>query len=341
MLEVSDRSARGVAVLTANLDRTTARAVLTMANRAPSVHNSQPWRWRIGPSSIHLFADPERALPATDPEGRDLRLSCGAALHHLRVAFLAAGLRTTVHRLPDPAQPELLAAVETHPGRPTPADLALARAMDNRRSDRRMFSSWPVPSEMLTHLVRTAADEGALLKVLDRESDRYAVARLIEQAAVEQSLAPDMAQETAEWTGRSAGAREGVPAANVPAEPAGTVPVRAFAAGEQEQSLLGRYESDGTVLALLATPGDGAVDQLRAGEALSAVLLGATHFGLATDPISQPLEVGTTRAQLQAAVLGGAAAPQMLLRLGWAPMSTIPVPRTGRRPLADTIDALE
>jgi CBS domain-containing protein len=323
-----------------DLDRTTARAVIALANRAPSVHNTQPWRWRIEPSSIHLYADLERALPATDPGGRDLRLSCGAALHHLRMALLAAGLRSTVHRLPEPARPEHLAAVETHPGRPTPEDLALARAMENRRTDRRMFSSWPVPPEMLADLVRRAAEQGALLTVLDRESVRYAVTRLIEHADVEQALTPDLAQETAEWTGRSRGAHEGVPAANVPAGPAGTVPVRRFGGGEQEQSLLGRYESDGTVLALLSTTGDGVIDQLRAGEALSAVLLRATHFGLATDPISQPLEVPATRSQLQATAVGGSAAPQVLLRLGWAPMSTVPVPRTGRRPLADTIDPL-
>ena len=71
------------------------------------------------------------------------------------------------------------------------------------------------------------------------------------------------------------------------------------------------------------------------------MLLVATRFGLATDPISQPLEVAATRSELQASVLGGSAAPQVLLRCGWAPMSTIPVPQTGRRPLADTIDALD
>lgn len=328
-------------MLTAHLDRTTVRAVIAMANRAPSVHNSQPWRWRVGASSIHLYADPERALPATDPEGRDLRLSCGAALHHLRVALLAAGLATTVHRLPDPAQPLHLAALETQSGRPTPEDLALARAIENRRTDRRVFSSWPVPSAMLDGFVRMAADQGAQLTVLERESDRYEVARLIEHAAVEQALTPDLAQETAEWTGRSRGAREGVPGANVPAEPAGLVPVRHFAAAEQRESLLGKYESDGTVLAVLATAGDGVVDQLRAGEALSAVLLAATRTGLATDPISQLLEVAATRAQLRAAVLGDAAEPQLLLRLGWAPMSAIPVPLTGRRSVADTLEYLD
>jgi hypothetical protein len=194
---------------------------------------------------------------------------------------------------------------------------------------------------MISRLVDAAAHEEAILTVLDRESDGYVVAGLVRHAAVEQALTPGMAQETAEWTGRSRGARDGVPAVNVPAQPGGTVPVRDFTAGEQEQSLLGRYESDGTVLAMISTPRDDAVDQLRAGEALSAVLLAATHFGLATDPISQPLEVPATRTQLRSAVLHGTSAPQLLLRLGWAPISTIPVPRSGRRPLADTIAALD
>jgi hypothetical protein len=231
--------------------------------------------------------------------------------------------------------------VEPHPGIPSPDDLALARAIETRRTDRRVFSSWPVPSQMLDVLVAAADRQGARLTVLELESHRYAVARLVEHAAVEQALTPDLARETAEWTGRSRAAREGVPAANVPAEPEGTVPVRHFAGGEQEQSLLGSHESDGTVLALLSTAGDDPVDQLRAGEALSAVLLTATRFGLATDPVSQPLEVPSTRAELRSSVLGGTAAPQVLLRLGWAPMSTTPVPPTGRRPLADTIDDLD
>ena len=328
-------------MLTASLDRTTARGVIALANRAPSVHNSQPWRWRVGQTSMHLFADPARALPATDPEGRDLRLSCGAALHHLRVALLAAGMATTVHPLPNPAVPEHLAAVEIHPGTPSPDDLALARAIETRRSDRRVFSSWPVPAQMLDLLVAAAEDQGVRLMVLERESHRYAVGRLVEHAAVRQALSPGLATETAVWTGRTRGAAEGVPAANVPARPDGTVPVRHFSGGEQEQGVLGRHESDGTVLALLSTRDDRPLDQLRAGEALSAVLLTATRFGLATDPISQPLEMASTRAELRRSVLEGTAAPQVLLRLGWAPIDAAPVPPTGRRPLDDTIDDLD
>lgn len=324
---------------TIHLDRGTLRAAIALANRAPSVHNSQPWLWRIGDSSIHLFADTDRELPATDPEGRDLRISCGAALHHLRVALRAAGLDTRVHRLPDPATPHHLAALEPINRRPSADDLALASAIERRRTDRRVFSTWPVPMALLADLAGAAAAEKGILQFLLDETQRWTVTRLLERAAVEQSLTPGTAQETAAWTGRSRAAADGVPAAAVPAEPAGTVPVRHFRSGELRQAGLGVDESDGTVLALLATRGDGAIDRLRAGEALSAVLLAATRIGLATDPISQLLEVAATREELRTSCLE-AGEPQILVRLGWAPVSAEPLSATGRRPVDETIRQL-
>jgi hypothetical protein len=304
------------------------------------VHNSQPWRWRIGPHSLHLFTDPARALPATDPDGRDLRLSCGAALHHLRVALRAAGWDCDVHRLPDPAHPEHLAAVEPRPAQPSPDDLALAAAIDARRTDRRLFSTWPVPDGFLAQLTAAAAGEGAELRTVTSPSARSRMAQLVEEAAVAQALTPGAAMEIAGWTGRGQGALEGVPAANVPVQRDGAVPLRRFAGADQEQSRLGNEEADGTVVAVLATATDTPTDQLRAGEALSAVLLTATRLGLATDPVTQPLEVPATRDELRAALLSDGPHPQSLLRLGWAPVSAAAVPRTGRRPVEETIDAM-
>jgi hypothetical protein len=329
-------------VLSTHPHRSTVRAAVALANRAPSVHNSQPWRWRVGPSTVHLFADPDRALPATDPEGRDLRLSCGAALHHLRVALAAAGLAARVHLLPDPAHPDHLASLQLHPQAPSDDDLALAAAIERRRSDRRVFSTWPVPAELRDDLRRAAGEQGAQLVVLDTEVQRSAVARLVERAAVEQALTPGVAQETAAWTGRSRVAGDGVPAAAAPPPGVpGVVPARHLGGGELAPAALGRDESDGTVLAVLATRADTPLDQLRAGQALSAVLLTATRHGLATDPVSQPLEVPLTRAGLRTACLGGQGEPQVLLRLGWAPPSAPPLPATGRRPVDETIEDLE
>src|SRR5919206_3994376 len=110
-------------------DNETVRSVIALAVRAPSIHNSQPWRWVTGDSSVHLFTDADRQLPATDPDGRDLLVSCGAALHHARVAFAAAGWGATVHRLPNPARPAHLTAVECFPRVGTTEDITLAAAI--------------------------------------------------------------------------------------------------------------------------------------------------------------------------------------------------------------------
>ena len=93
----------------------TARELVSLAIRAPSVHNTQPWAWRIGPDSIELYADESRRLGAADPTGRNLVISCGAALHHLRVAARASGLLPVVARLPDPARSRPVGARHASP----------------------------------------------------------------------------------------------------------------------------------------------------------------------------------------------------------------------------------
>ena len=105
------------------MDRSAELAIaVEHALRGPSVHNTQPWRWRIGADAVHLHADWTRHLVATDPDRRDLVLSCAAALHHLLVALAARGLEASVDRLPDPDDVGHLATVTLHPGAGLPAD---------------------------------------------------------------------------------------------------------------------------------------------------------------------------------------------------------------------------
>lgn len=107
-------------------DELTVRAAVSLATRAPSIHNSQPWRWRLADSSVHLLAGTSRLLPVTDPDGRDLLLSCGAALHHLRVALAAEGWA------PLPATPRRALAEVFE--RFSPAD-ATAGGIEHRRAE--------------------------------------------------------------------------------------------------------------------------------------------------------------------------------------------------------------
>jgi nitroreductase len=319
------------------VDRRTVRTALALAARAPSIHNSQPWRWVVGARSVHLYADLRRWLPATDVQGRDMIVSCGAALHHLRVALAASGLASSVHRMPKPDEPDHLAALELRPRPAADAELTLAAAISRRRTDRRRFADREVPAEFVAQLIERAAVQGALLRPVTAAGARARLIDAIRAAAEIQEAKAAYLTETAVWSGRSVDV-DGIPAANLLRDPVATGAgmARRFSEGLIEQT---SDEPDGAALLVLATPSDNPLAQLRAGEALSAVLLHATELDLATCPLSQPLEVGSSRRTVQDEVLGGSAAPQLVLRVGWAPAGA-PLPATPRLPIDDTIERL-
>jgi nitroreductase len=88
----------------------------------------------------------------------------------------------------------------------------------------------------------------------------------------------------------------------------------------------------------LGTRTDDRLARLRAGEATSIVLLTATAMGLASCPVTEPLEIAETREAVRCDVFGADAYPQMLLRVGWAPINADPLPSTPRRPLSDIVE---
>jgi hypothetical protein len=317
---------------------------LVRAVRAPSIHNSQPWRWQVGPRGVDLYTDATRRLPRTDPDGRDQVMSCGAALHHLLVALADAGQGARVRRLPDLARPHHLATVEPALHVDVDVDAGLASLIDRRRTDRRPFRAWPVPPELTGELAEIADRYGVGLAVVTDPRTRRQLFRSIEEAARTQDADPRYVAELAAWSGRAPGSRDGVPAdrAPTPGEVPGQMPMRAFpgqpegrdrgtpVAGADRES----GEPETAALLLLSTATDTPLQWLRVGEVTSAVLLTATRLGLVGSPLTQPLEAAGTRTFVRDHVTGGAH-PQMLLRLGWPSGPTLPP--TPRRPLKEVV----
>ncbi|WP_234787938.1 Acg family FMN-binding oxidoreductase, partial [Mycolicibacter sinensis] len=214
--------------------RETVRTALQLASRAPSVHNSQPWRWRVQTATqqplLELFADPDLHLRSVDPDGRGLILSCGAALHHCLVALAALGWHGKVHRLPDPARPDHLASVELSgpiPGQhPEQIDVTLAAAIPRRRTDRRYFSGWPVAAADIALMGARAARAGVMLRRIDALDRLHAV---VAQAVFTHRNDYDYLAELTRWSGRYRSVA-GVPARSVPAPDAeAPIPGRLFA----------------------------------------------------------------------------------------------------------------
>ncbi|MEW5810842.1 MAG: nitroreductase family protein [Actinomycetota bacterium] len=319
-------------------DTETLRSALSLATRAPSVHNSQPWRWRVGEQSLHLYRDPTVRLPHTDPEGRDLMLSCGAALHHGVVALAALGWRSRVTRLPNPADPDHLAALTLHNCAAADLDVSLAAAIPRRRTDRRRYSAWPVPRGDIALMAARAARAGM---VLHRVGDVDGLAAVVHDAARLHDEDGGYVAELAQWSGRFA-APVGVAARSVPV-PGGpsSFPPRRFAAGVLSQPPTSDSAGEHAVILALGARDDDPMAWLRAGEATSLVLLTATALGLASCPITEPLELDHTREIVRHSVFGDKAHPQMLLRVGWAPVNADPLPSTPRRQLSEVTAYLD
>jgi len=302
---------------------------------APSMHNTQPWRFRFEPGrqTIELYADPARMLRFGDPDGRAVHIACGAALLNLRLAAVVAGRQPLVRLIPAVTERLLLATVRlAGPCQPQADEIELHAAIPGRRTNRSPFSSRPVPAGILAELAQAAQREGAVLHFPDHQE----AVRLMSLARnAERQLLTERAYRTelARWAG-GVRDREGIPdAALAPRDPTGAAPVRDFAAAQPGPARYAWFE-ERPQLAVLATPSCSRSDWLHAGQALQRVLLTATLRDVASSPLTQPLE--TQDAWLVRDPQSGFEYPQMILRFGYG----LPVPHSPRRPVSEVLDTV-
>lgn len=300
---------------------------------APSGHNTQPWRFKIERDVVELWADRSRALPVVDPEGRELAISCGAALYHLRLAIRHYGHAGEVEILPDPLKPDLLARVrlgELYEA--TDAEELLFLMIPRRRTNRQPFADKAVPDALLSSLRTAAAQEGAWLHVVDDSRTRTALTDLIAEGDRLQWHDPDFRRELAEWTRTNrTRSHDGIPGyamgVNGVASYAGPLVVRTFDLGEKQAEKDRRLVEGAPAVAVLGTGEDTPAAWLAAGQALARVLLRARVERVWASFQNQPVEVPGLRSQVPG-LIGRTGFPQMILRLGYGP-EPVPTPRRG------------
>lgn len=304
-----------------------------LACRAPSYHNSQPWRWVISAEGVHLFVDPDR-LVATDTSGRQAVISCGAALDHFRVAAAAAGLDARVRRYPDPDDHHHLATV-TFGTLPAITDVHRRRAdaVLRRRTDRLPMTA-PADWEHFARLLHESADPDVALDVIT-PADRPAVA---DASALTDALRlyDSAYHHEIDWWTSPFEVCDGIPHSSlVSAAEADRVDVgRSFPVTRNHERRRIVVE-DTAQLVVISALDDTRGGLLRCGEALSALLLDATLAGYASCTLSHLTEVQVSRDIVSALV--GQPFPQVVVRLGRVPeLDEIPPP-TPRRPLSDVL----
>lgn len=304
-------------------DIPTLEHILARAVRAPSSHNTQPWLFRPGEDSIDLLADRTRALPANDPDDRELTISCGCALMNLRVGSAAEHLGCKTTLLPDPDEEDLLARLEIS-GSADAALATLAPAIDARQTFRAGFEKRPVAHEHVAELLDAATTEGAWFVPLQDEAGREKAAELVAEGDAALWQDSSWRRELAQWMHpRRKGDGLTLPWLTLPAA---RLVVRSFDMGGGVAAHDAHLTEGSPLLAVLGTRGDGPRDWLIAGQALQRLLLVGVGLGLQASYLNQPLQVGALRPRL-AELSGQDGAPQILLRMGYTNEQLVPSPR--------------
>ena len=311
-------------------------AIVELACRAPSLHNSQPWRWIYERGFLHLFADTARVGHHTDVTGAEVILSCGAALDHLQVAAAAAGWQTTVDRYPDPHHHAHLASITFRKAESASEhEHALAQAIPQRRTDRLAFAP-PEPWIELEQALRTVVTGTvADLDVID-DSGRPALAAASRRSEAQRLDDASYRYELLWWTGQSH-VSDGVPRSALPSSAqAHLVDVARDFPTYDTGDRRSRVDRDHSKILVLSTYDDSRHNLLQCGEALSRVLLECTAAGFATCTLTHMIELHASREMVRR-LIGSHAEPQVLIRVGRADEEGAPVAHTARRPITEVL----
>jgi hypothetical protein len=327
--------------------------LLNYAVLAPSILNTQPWKFHIEEGSVKLRADRERMLPVVDPEGREVLLSCGAALFNLCTAMRSFGHAAEMTILPDPHDRNLLAVVTLGAALvPSDLDWQLCDAIPKRRTVRRSFENRPLPQELRDGMCHAADREDAVLSFADSHQAKAQVAELVAEAERIHLADPEFRNELSKWIQeRISEARALDSEALVRLRTGGYTPepravsdlfvpiaasvARSFSTGDAAAAHQQAHTEASPAVALLSTRKDTPRDWLAGGQALQRVLLTATLANATSSYLNPPIEVPSLRHRI-AAAFGRRDRPQILLRFGYGPE----IPPTPRRPVRQVVTRL-
>lgn len=314
------------------------RRAVEIAKNAPSGHNMQPWRFRLGEEHIDIFADRKRALPVLDPEGRELTISCGVALFYLQLALRHEGVTERTLLLPDATDPDWLARVQIKDSRSSTAEeFRLYEAIPRRRTNRLAFYDRPLSEALPAELAAIAHEEGICLQTVTPTS-RQELIHLITQGAQQLAASVPFREEFVQWSEKASemfDPETGV--TNFPGDVSRHLAYSGTLVSSQNPATLlaaqeSRLAQEAPLIVALSSEGDTPLAWLSTGQALAHILLHAATAGVMAAFLNTPIQVKDLRRKT-AQVLEMETYPQLILALGHAPYGQ----RTPRRSVEDIL----
>lgn len=306
------------------------RELVRYATLAPSSHNTQCWRFRLGDHEVSLLPDYGHRCPVVDPDDHHLFVSLGCAAENLAQAAGAFGLQGEWGF--DGAQESLDITLQAGKANSS----ALFRAITHRQSTRAEYDGHPLTKEELGLLEKAGTAKGVHVHLLTDKRLMETVLDFVVKDNTAQMRDPAFVRELKQWirfNGRQAvelgdGLYAG--ASGNPTAPAwlGSLLFDLFFSEGAENDKYARQVRSSAGIAVFASERDEQAHWIEAGRAFQRFALQATALGVRTAHLNQPVESATLRPQF-AQALDITGRPDLVIRFGRGPE----MPWSLRRPL--------
>lgn len=311
------------------------RYVISLAALAPSTFNTQPWIFKINDNVITLTPDRTRQLMIIDPTGRELVISCGAALANLVVAARYLGFEGDLEKDgKHPLGSHPIARLPMHRAGPSrKRDELLFQAIPRRHSTRQPFNHRGISDLQLRRILDAMASDSVKGRVVEGAELRMKLAELAQANLQALGQQAERSEEAARWRlPRDSQRRDGLPQEALGMSTmeylwhylsGGEAGVNRKAA----RSLREKTEQSSRIL-VLTTATDEIHDWLEVGLAMERALLRAAAIGIQASFMGALTHSPEARHQTGRA-LESTRIPQLVLCLGHCDTR----PATPRRPL--------
>ena len=305
------------------------RGLVREATLAPSSHNTQPWKFRLGDRSIAVLPDLTRRCPVVDPDDHHLYVSLGCATENIVWGAGANGLYAHVDSRADRID---VAFEETRP-----SGSALYDALPHRQCSRSIYDGRTVSRSDIALLESAARGRGVHAIVLTRRVEIETVLEYVTRGNAHQIRDRAFVRELATWIrfneADAVRAGDGLYTGSTgnPSSPAwlGRLLLGRFYSRHAENAKCVRQlRSSAGVVVFLSDRND-PQHWIEVGRCYERFALQATALGIRNAFLNQPVEVAPLRAQFAAWLNAGDRRPDLVVRFGRGPE----MPRSRRRSL--------
>ena len=306
----------------------------TLASRAPSGHNTQPWLFDQEGDTFIIRPDFSKALPVVDPDHRELYISLGCAAEN---TLLAGGKQLTIDNgqlTIDNGQLTIHFSPNAKPIVNCP--LSIVNSITSRQMNRRLYNRHPITAKSLSALTAVRPEANTNFYLWENGSEPFERLKgFIRKGNEIQMNDPVFLAELKSWiryNKRQAEAtRDGLSyavfgAPNLPACLSKAIMGSMLKSSVQNRSDMKKLASASHV-ALFTTQHNTIEEWIRLGQTLQRFLLAATQEGIATAFLNQPCEVRSLAEEIRETFPIHREFPTLLLRLGYAK----PMPYSLRR----------